>query len=256
MVLFHRLLPAQCPDSTARPLVILHGLLGSSDNWQTLAMKWSAERPVVLMDQRNHGRSPHHPSHSYPDMVMDVLDTLDELRLTKVDLLGHSMGGKTVMHFADRHPSRCGKLIIADMAPVAYPPHHTPLFNALSDLDLVKHDRRSSIDAELGLQISDAGVRQFLLKGLFRNEDKQFAWRYNLLVLKRHLADMTAFLPLGQVNLPTLAIYGSRSDYVVGRGLEALQRHFSDLRAVSIDAGHWLHAEQPAEFGAAVDGFL
>jgi len=256
MELFHRVLGAHPVNGPTVPLVILHGLLGSSDNWQTLGLGWADDRPVVLIDQRNHGRSPHHPNHSYPDMVMDVLDTLDELRLAKVDLLGHSMGGKTVMHFADRHPSRCGKLIIADMAPVAYPPHHTPLFNALSELDLAKHDRRSSIDAELALQISDAGVRQFLLKGLFRNENKQFAWRYNLPVLRRHLADMTAFLPLGQVNLPTLAIYGTQSGYVVGRGLNALQRHFSDLSAVPIDAGHWLHAEKPAEFGAAVDGFL
>ena len=256
MVLFHRILPSATPDSDATPLVILHGLLGASDNWQTLASQWAKTRPLVLVDQRNHGRSPHHPSHSYPDMVVDLLDTLDALHMDRVHLLGHSMGGKAVMHFADRHPSRCARLIIADMAPVAYPPHHTPLFDALCDLDLDSHTRRSTIDEELAKRIPEAGIRQFLLKGLYRGEGNQFAWRYNLPVLRRHLADMTAFLPLGQIDLPTLALYGDQSDYVVGRGLLALQSHFTNLQTKALPAGHWLHAEQPEAFSEAVLRFL
>ena len=183
------------PDGTT-PLVILHGLLGSSDNWQTLGARWAETRPVVLIDQRNHGRSPHHPSHTYPDMVVDLLDTLDALGIERADLLGHSMGGKTVMHFADRHPSRCRRLIVADMAPIAYPPHHTPLFDALSALDLNAFARRPDVDAALAERVPEAGIRQFLLKGLHRATPDRFAWRYNLPVLRRHLADMTAFMPL------------------------------------------------------------
>lgn len=256
MILFHRILGPALANSPVAPLVVLHGLLGSSDNWQTLAARWAEHRPVVLIDQRNHGRSPHHPSHGYPDMVVDLLDTLDHLVIARADLLGHSMGGKTVMHFADRHPGRCGQLIIADMAPVAYPPHHTPLFDALSDLDLKTFGRRGEVDAALAARIADPGVRQFLLKGLFRVQPDRFAWRYNLPVLRRHLADMTAFLPLGTVDLPTLAVYGTRSDYVVGRGLDALRAHFPRLEECGLEAGHWLHAEQPDAFHDTVAGFL
>ena len=256
MVLFYRTLGPDLSTSTEVPLVILHGLLGSGDNWQTLGMTWAEHRPVVVIDQRNHGRSPHHPSHGYPDMVMDLLDTLDHLKLERVHLLGHSMGGKTAMHFADRHPGRCDRLIIADMAPIAYPPHHTPLFDALAELDLGAFERRGEVDAALAQRIPDAGVRQFLLKGLYRTPSHSFGWRYNLPVLRRHLADMTAFLPLGVIDLPTLAIYGTRSNYVVGRGLEALRSHFPVLQESALEAGHWLHAEQPAAFHDAVQGFL
>ena len=179
MELFHRVLGAHPINGTLTPLVILHGLLGSSDNWQTLGLQWAADRPVILIDQRNHGRSPHHPNHSYSDMVLDLLDTLDALGVEKTDLLGHSMGGKTVMYFADRYPERCRSLIIADMAPVAYPPHHLPLFDALAALDLDAFDRRGEVDAALAKNVPEPGVRQFLLKGLYRDESRRFAWRFN-----------------------------------------------------------------------------
>lgn len=256
MELFHRVLGTHPVDGTMTPLVVLHGLLGSSDNWQTLGLRWAADRPVVLVDQRNHGRSAHHPQHGYPDMVIDLLDTLDALGVVRADLLGHSMGGKTVMYFADRYPDRCRSLIIADMAPVAYPPHHLPLFDALTGLDLDVFDRRSQVDQALAPSISEAGIRQFLLKGLYRSEPSRFAWRFNLPVLRRHLADMTGHRPLGEVDVPTLSIYGTRSDYVVGRGLQAMSSHFPRLEAVALDAGHWLHAEQPQAFDSAVCAFL
>lgn len=256
MVLFHRTLGESGAPKGQAPLIVLHGLLGSSDNWQTLANRWAQDRTVILVDQRNHGRSPHHPSHVYPDMVVDLLDTMDHLGIEQADLLGHSMGGKTVMHFADRHPGRCGRLIIADMAPIAYPPHHTPLFDALSALDLARFERRQDVDSALAESIPEPGVRQFLLKGLHRAAPDRFAFRYNLPVLRRHLADMTAFLPLGTIALPCLALYGTRSDYVVGRGLAALKQHFPMLQAHGLEAGHWLHAEQPDAFSERVEAFL
>lgn len=256
MELFHRIIGDHDPRGGIPPLVVLHGLLGSSDNWQTLGLRWSTDRPVVLVDQRNHGRSPHHPSHTYPDLVLDLLDTLDSLGVERADLLGHSMGGKTVMHFADRHPSRCRQLIVADMAPVAYPPHHVPLFDAMMGLDLSAFDKRSTVEAELAKRIAEPGIRQFLLKGLYRPEPTRFAWRSNLPILRRHLADMTSLIPLGNVEVRTLAIYGARSGYVVGRGLDAMRSHFTRLEEVALDAGHWLHAEQPAAFHDAAVGFL
>lgn len=256
MELFHRIIGDHPVDGPIPPLVVLHGLLGSSDNWQSLGLRWSTDRPVLLVDQRNHGRSPHHPRHGYPDMVIDLLDTMDALGIDRADLLGHSMGGKTVMHFADRHPNRCHRLVIADMAPVPYPPHHTPLFDALADLDLTAFGRRAEVEAALSRSVADPGIRQFLLKGLYRPDPGRFAWRYNLPVLRRHLADMTALLPLGIVDLPTLSVYGTRSDYVAGRGLEAMRSHFPRLVTAPIEAGHWLHAEQPDAFHAAVNAFL
>lgn len=256
MELFHRVLGAHPIDGTMTPLVILHGLLGSSDNWQSLGLRWAADRPVILIDQRNHGRSPHHPSHSYSDMVIDLLDTLDALGVVKADLLGHSMGGKTAMYFADRYPERCRSLIIADMAPVAYPPHHLPLFDALAALDLDSFDRRGEVDAALATNVPEPGVRQFLLKGLYRDESKRFAWRFNLPVLRRHLADMTGHRPLGEIAVPALGIYGTRSDYVVGRGMEAMKAHFVHLKTQALEAGHWLHAEQPQAFDDAVCDYL
>jgi pimeloyl-ACP methyl ester carboxylesterase len=256
MELFHRVLGAHPVNGPTVPLVILHGLLGSSDNWQTLGLGWADDRPVVLIDQRNHGRSPHHPNHSYPDMVIDLLDTLDALGVGQVDLLGHSMGGKTAMYFADRYPERCRSLIIADMAPVAYPPHHLPLFDALAALDLDAFERRGGIDVALAADVPEAGVRQFLLKGLYRDGAKRFAWRFNLPVLRRHLADMTGHRPLGVVAVPVLCIYGTRSDYVVGRGMDAMKRHFVQLKTQALEAGHWLHAEQPQAFDAAVRDHL
>ena len=128
--------------------------------------------------------------------------------------------------------------------------------DALANLDLTSFERRGDVDAALAKKVADPGVRQFLLKGLYRAKPDQFAWRYNLPVLRRHLADMTAFLPLGTVALPTLAIYGTRSDYVVGRGLDAMHQHFPHLEEVALEAGHWLHAEQPAAFREAVTAFL
>lgn len=256
MVLFHRILGEAASPNGPAPLFVLHGLLGSSDNWQTLGNRWAHDRPVILVDQRNHGRSPHHPSHVYPDMVVDLLDTMDHLGIERADILGHSMGGKTVMHFADRHPGRCRRLIIADMAPIAYPPHHTPLFDALSALDLTRFERRQDVDSALAQSIKEPGVRQFLLKGLHRAAPNRFAFRYNLPVLRRHLADMTAFLPLGTIERPCLALYGTRSEYVVGRGLDALKQHFPQLESKGIEAGHWLHAEQPDAFSNRVEAFL
>jgi esterase len=123
-------------------------------------------------------------------------------------------------------------------------------------LDLTRFDRRQEVDAALAQTVQEPGIRQFLLKGLHRAAPDRFAWRYNLPVLRRHLADMTAFLPLGSVDLPTLALYGTRSDYVVGRGLEALHAHFPQLEATGLEAGHWLHAEQPDAFAECVEAFV
>jgi len=256
MVLFHHTLGEEASHDGPTPLIVLHGLLGSSDNWQTLGSRWATGRPVILMDQRNHGRSPHHPNHLYQDMVIDLLDTLDHLGIDQADLLGHSMGGKTLMHFADRHPRRCRRLIIADMAPIAYPHHHAPLFDALASLELGRFSRRQEVDAALDRAIPEPDMRQFIVKGLYRAAPDRFAWRFNLPVLRRHLADMAALLPLGTINTPCLALYGTRSDYVVGRGLEALRRHFPKLEATGLDAGHWLHAEQPEAFADQVEAFL
>lgn len=267
MKLFHRWFGE---EQTGTPLVILHGLLGASDNWQTLGRRFAQSRPVLLVDQRNHGRSPHHPSHTYSDLAIDLLNLLDELDLVRVDLLGHSMGGKVVMKFSVEHRARVRKVIVADIAPVAYTPHHMALFDALAGLDLETVKRRGEIDEQLAEKISNPGVRMFLLKGLYRKDPGGFAFRYNLPVLRTHLeelsgnprcvsAEISAGNPVDDlcIEAPTLAIYGGNSNYVEAEGEAALKAKCADLSTHCLpDTGHWLHAEDPDGFFNVVSAFL
>jgi pimeloyl-ACP methyl ester carboxylesterase len=262
MKLFHRWAETAEQGEVAgqgeMPLVILHGLLGASGNWQTLGRRFSQGRPVLLVDQRNHGRSPHHPSHTYVDMAADLLLLLDELGLAQVDLLGHSMGGKTVMRFAQWHPERVNKLVVADIAPVAYETHHTALFDALNGLHLDRVQNRGEVDVELALKIDSPIVRMFLLKGLYRKEGGGFGFRFNLPVLRQHLTEVSGHLAdERRIEAPTLAIYGGGSGYVNSRGLDAFKAQCTDFSAHCLKgAGHWLHAEDPDGFYKAVVSFL
>ncbi len=267
MKLFHRWigdmgadLGAAASGAASTPLVILHGLLGASDNWQTLGRKFAQDRPVLLVDQRNHGRSPHHPSHSYVDMAIDLLNLLDSLGLDRVDLLGHSMGGKVAMHFAERHSDRVRQLIVADIAPIAYEPHHATLFEALAGLDLKNATKRGEVDAQLAEKIAQPGVRMFLLKALYRLDGGGFGLRYNLPVLRQHLGEVSGNPTShngNRIEARTLAIYGGNSNYVTEEGKIAFIAKCTDLTMHCLPgAGHWLHAEDPEGFYEVVSAFL
>ncbi|MEM8898239.1 MAG: alpha/beta fold hydrolase [Bacteroidota bacterium] len=239
-------------------LIILHGLFGSLDNWLSHAKTLSEDFTVHLLDQRNHGKSPHADEWNYPLMAEDLLAYMDAEGILTSSLLGHSMGGKTALTFADAYPERLEKLIIADMTPKQYKPHHDEIIEALLSVPLGEISQRSEVDEILKRSIDEVSVRQFLLKGLGRDKEKRFAWKFNLEVISQNYEEVLKEIPLEDPNyLPTLFIYGSKSNYLNESDLESLPQLFPLAQFVSVsDAGHWLHAENPTVFIKEVQDFL
>ena len=167
-----------------QPLIILHGLFGSLDNWLTLAKYWAENYEVWLIDQRNHGKSPHADEHSYELMAQDLKKFMEENHIENPIILGHSMGGKTAMEFAITFPAQVKALIVVDIAPVSYQVHHWDIIEALESIDLSKVESRKDADKILQKKISSFGVRQFLLKNLDRIGQSTYQWKFNLSVLK------------------------------------------------------------------------
>lgn len=252
-----RLLHAHVIGS-GEPLIILHGFLGMGDNWKTLANKFSADYQVHVVDQRNHGRSFHDEDFSYELMVEDLLHYLETKGLSKVNILGHSMGGKTAMLFAVEHHDRVNKMIVADIAPKFYPPHHQYILDALNDVNFEEVSSRTEIDAILKKHIPEMGIRQFLLKNVYRKEKDHFAYRFNLEVLEENIDEIGVSLPPRSFfNGPVLFLKGAHSGYITQEDEGLIQAHFPESRIVSISkASHWLHAENPVDFYNNVVGFL
>ncbi|MDQ3072967.1 MAG: alpha/beta fold hydrolase [Bacteroidota bacterium] len=238
-------------------LIILHGLFGSLDNWHTLATRFSEQFRVWVPDQRNHGKSPHDEVSNYEVMTADLLEFMDKHNLESAHILGHSMGGKTAMQFALHHPDRVEKLIIADIAPKAYPLRHDEILEALQALDLSKVERRGDAEEMLGKSIQSTAVVLFLLKNLAR-KDTGFAWKMNLDALSAHYEEIS-----GVVSGPhifegqALFMKGERSNYIRQEDEQEILKLFPKTRFVTLaDAGHWLHAESPEIFHDTVVEFL
>lgn len=241
------------------PLIILHGLFGSLDNWMSHARTLSEDYSVFLIDQRNHGKSPHAESHTYGDMADDLLNFMDEQGIWRANILGHSMGGKVAMKFAAEYSDRVETLIVADMAPKAYPPHHDAIIAALTSFPLSEIGTREAAEQFL-LQagVENIGERQFLLKSLARDSENRFYWKFNLPVLVRDydhiLAEIRQPKPFRQ---PVLFLHGGESRYVLPEYYPAIREQFPHAEFEVIpQAGHWLHADKPTEFLAAVKKFL
>lgn len=230
------------------PLLILHGFLGMSDNWKTQGGKF-VERgwQVHLIDQRNHGRSFWSDAFNYSLMAEDLNRYMDEQGLTAATIMGHSMGGKTAMTFACAYPHRVRRLLVADISPREYPPHHGAILGALDSLDLETISSRKEADLALSQSISDWGIRQFLLKNLYWAAQGTLGFRFNLPILKNSMEAIGAELPLGaRYEGPSCFIRGERSDYVLDADIERIQHHFPLATLQTIEgAGHWLHAEKP-----------
>jgi esterase len=242
------------------PLVILHGLFGTSDNWQTLAKRWAEHHRVIVVDLRNHGRSPHSPEHSYALMSQDVLELFDQLSLpATTTLLGHSMGGKVAMRFALDYPARLARLVVLDIAPrLSDMRHQDDILAGLNAVNLAALHSRQEADDALAQTIPQVGVRQFLLKNLYRQEDNSFAWRQNLAALTAQMPAIGAEITAEQPFLkPALFLRGGKSDYINTEdklyGIPALFPN-SQVETV-VDAGHWLHAEKPEEVYQLVAAF-
>lgn len=232
-----------------QPLLILHGLFGSSDNWQTLGRKYAEHFTVYQIDQRNHGHSGWSDEFNYELLSNDLLELINDEGLKNVSILGHSMGGKTAMTFAQQHPQLIDKLIVADIAPKAYPPHHGPILAALNSVDLNVHTTRKAVEDIITPQIPDPGTKMFLLKNLYWNDNQQLAWRINIQVLEEKMPLIISAIPEDSVEIPTLFLRGDRSGYITDSDLEAIHDQFPNSSVYTIHgAGHWLHAEKPEEF--------
>ena len=241
-----------------RPLIILHGLFGSSTNWNTLSKALAAHYRVLAVDQRNHGGSPHTDDLSYALLAEDLREFMQQQGLATAYLLGHSMGGKTAMEFALRYPAAVERLIVVDIAPRPYPPHHDEILDALCDLDLAAYRSRSELDAALAGRIPDLTTRQFLLTNATRDESGGFRWKLNLPALERNYDQIVGGVTTGRSFAgPALFVRGERSDYVQPSDEPEIRALFPQASIVTVaDAGHWVHAEAPAEFARLVREFL
>ena len=240
------------------PFILLHGLLGGHGNWHTLSRTAFREvARVYAVDQRNHGRSPHADEMDYPTLAADLRQFIDRHDLAPSALLGHSMGGKTAMQAALSYPDRVDRLIVVDMAPKGYPPHHTDLLEALARLDPTAYDSRDAIDEALAEDVPSWPIRQFLLKNL-EYDGETYTWRMNLDAIRAHYDDITAPLPTGATfEGPTLFVRGSASDYVADDDLDGIHERFPNAELVTIDgAGHWVHADAPDALAEVVTDFL
>lgn len=238
------------------PVVILHGLFGCWHNWYPVARALGDRFRVLAVDQRNHGDSFHAEPLDYDQLAEDLLRLLDELALPQAALIGHSMGGKAVLQFADRHPERVERMVIVDIAHRSYPPRHLPAIEALCRLDLAGLTRLKEADRRLQPSIPDAGLRLFLLKNL-AHSPAGLRWKINLQAIRRGYDALCGPLPLRGTRTPTLFVCGGRSDYVGEDDWRDLQRLFPRAQRVVIPGtGHWVHADDEPRFVAAVRLFL
>lgn len=238
-------------EGSGQPLVIMHGFLGMSDNWKTLGTQFVDQGyQVHLLDLRNHGRSFHSDDFSYELMVQDVYDYCKANNLTNIDIIGHSMGGKVAMLLATTYSDLVQKLIVADIGPKYYAPHHQEILAGLNAVDFSTQPSRNEVDAVLTTHIPDFGTRQFLLKSLYWQEPGQLAFRFNLSVFNQKIDQIGKALPENAIAmLPTLFIRGGNSNYILDQDLEKMQLHFPNMQLQTIPkAGHWLHAENPKLF--------
>ncbi len=252
------LLNAKIFGDADEKLIILHGLFGMLDNWQSIARKFSEHYQVHTLDQRNHGHSFHSDEHSYELMAEDLKYYLDHHGIKKIHLMGHSMGGKTAMLFACLYPEMVEKLIIIDITPKYYAPHHQDIISGLLDVHNSPISSRKEADTILQKHFANSGVRQFLLKNLYWKTKEDLTFRFNLEGLVKNIENIGISLSEGSVfENPTLFIDGEKSDYIQDDDEDLISEHFPDYEVIEVsDAGHWVHAEKPTELLNIVLQFL
>ena len=248
--------PAATPTG-APPLLIAHGLYGSGRNWGVIARRLADLRDVVAVDMRNHGASPWMPSHSYPDLAADLAEVIAQIG-GEVDLLGHSMGGKASMQLALTQGALIRRLVVADIAPVAYSHDQTRHIQAMRALDLTDLSTRGEADRRLAAHVEDPGLRAFFLQSLDLKAEGGPRWRLNFDVLEAEMPKIVGWPGTpGSFDKPTLFLTGSESGYVKPEYRDAIRAQFPKARFARLPgAGHWLHAEKPREFEEAVRVFL
>lgn len=247
-------------SGSGQALIILHGLFGQSDNWNTLAKNFAAKGfCVYTIDQRNHGLSPHSDEWSYDLMAEDLKEFIDDHKITGPILLGHSMGAKTVMYFENKYPGVVKKIIIADMAARAYPAHHADVLAGLHAVDFAKIKTRKEAEAAMTENIGDFGTRQFLLKNIYwkNGENERMDWRFNLKTISEKYDQVRLAVPGFTSNVECLVIKGEASNYIRLTDEEDFKLRFPQVQFTTIEgAGHWVHAEKPHEFFSEVIDFI
>jgi pimeloyl-ACP methyl ester carboxylesterase len=243
---------------TGETLIILHGLFGSADNWFSIAKELEKDNTLYLVDQRNHGDSPHSEDWNYQVMAEDLNELMENEGIESAYLMGHSMGGKTVMAFALQYPEKVKKLIVADIAPRYYPLHHQVILEGLNAIPIDQIKSRKDADDILSGYIKNMGIRQFLLKSLGRNEKGGFEWKINLKTITEKIEIVGEEIDSDQsFDNPTLFMGGENSDYIKESDKSDISRLFPNSNIIYIkNAGHWLHAEQPGAVIEAVRAFL
>lgn len=240
-----------------KPMIILHGLMGSSDNWLPQAKMLSDQYHVYVVDQRNHGQSPHDDVFDYKVLANDLKDFVQQQKLEKPIILGHSMGGKAAMNFAIAYPDMTGALIVADIAPKYYKVHHQTIINGLKAIPLDTIKTRTEADQILSDYVPEPDVRQFLLKNLSRKDEGGFSWKINLPVIEKNLEAIGQDIQFeGTFDGPTLFIRGANSNYVKDEDRDRIKQLFPKSTLVTMDTGHWVQAEKPQEFVEVVRNFL
>jgi len=240
-----------------QPLLILHGLFGCLDNWQTLGKKFSENFTVYLIDQRNHGHSPHDQHISYELMAEDLYELIQNEDLDTICLLGHSMGGKTAMRFTQKHPSCISKLIVADIGRKKYPMHHDRIIKGLKAIDFKNVKSRSDASYILSKYVTEESLLQFLLKNLYWKRKGQLAWRMNLPILIENMDEILSEIPKEISLTNTLFLKGEKSNYIEENDFNDLMYYFPNCEIETIyNSGHWLHVENPLDFYELVMDFI
>lgn len=239
------------------PIIILHGLFGSSDNWLSIARVLGESHTVYSIDQRNHGQSEHSDYFSYEIMAEDLREFILEHNIQNPIIIGHSMGGKVAMQFAVDHADIMKKLIVVDIAPKIYPVHHDTILEGLNSINMQTLTSRNEADEQLAKYVPDMGTRQFLLKNIARTAEG-FAWKINLPVIETGIEQIGVGLePNAHYDGETLFIRGKNSNYIKDEDEVTLKHYFPNSELVTIEnAGHWVHAEQPETFLAAIKAFV
>jgi pimeloyl-ACP methyl ester carboxylesterase len=241
------------------PLVILHGLLGSSDNWHSIAKQLAVQYKVFLIDQRNHGKSPHTKDFTYEVLVEDLSHFFEQHSVAQAHIIGHSMGGKAAMLFAMNYPNRLGKLVVVDISPARYEDKHSHIFKALMNIDLTGISSREEAIWQLKQELKeeDEGTIAFLAKGLQRNESNTFCWRFNVEALAKSYQNIASEIQGQPFQGKTLFIKGQKSNYINAQNYALIEQYFpfSEIEEIA-GAGHWVHAENPKRFIEVVLNFL
>ncbi|MEA5114066.1 MAG: alpha/beta fold hydrolase [Geobacteraceae bacterium] len=243
---------------SGHPLIILHGLFGSLDNWRTMSRKLSDRYRVITVDLRNHGGSPHSAEFSCALMAEDIMEFMHSHSIGSAHLLGHSMGGKVAMQLAVQQPEHVNKLVVVDIAPRAYLPAHEGIFRALSSIRLDRFTSRNEVRPEIEKGIGDRSVSEFLLKNLVMTETGKLQWKMNLAALRENYHEIISAPGWeGVFDKPAMFLRGGNSDYIRTEDHGVIKKHFPRAGIVTVPgAGHWVHAEAPDLFEKLVRDFL